>query len=93
MVEVAAAALPVGPVRADVGDLSGGEGPSRVEAPAGPLVVRVQVGADGKLAGLWRTPSTPAHLAALPQTLLGQRLELAGVIVASLGLCSSCLLR
>jgi len=93
LVEAAAAALPGGPVRVEVGDMPGGEGPARVESPAGPLVVRVQVGPDGKLAGLWRTPSTPAHLAALPQTLLGQRLELAGAIVASLGLCSSCLLR
>jgi Ni,Fe-hydrogenase III large subunit len=91
--EAALAALPAGPVRAEMTPLPAGEDQSRVESPAGPLVVRVQVDAAGQLVGLWRTMSTPVHLAALPQTLLGQRLELVGVIVASWGLCSPCLLR
>jgi len=93
LLEAAIAALPPGPVRTAVDDWPTGEGQSQVESPTGPLVVRVQVDADGRLVGLWRTQAHPAQLAALPQALLGQRLELVGVIVASWGLCSPCLLR
>jgi Ni,Fe-hydrogenase III large subunit len=93
LLEALLPALPQGPVRAGVAALPAGEDQSRVEAPAGPLVVRVQVDDAGKIVGLWRTPPTPAHLTVLPQTLQGQRLELIGVIVASWGLCPPCLLR
>ncbi len=93
LIETIADNLPGGPVRSAVFDIPAGEGQARVEAPAGPLAVRVQVDESGRLAGLWRTPPTLVHLAALPQTLLGQRLELVGVIVASWELCSSCLVR
>lgn len=93
LLEAAAATLPAGPVCVGVDTFPAGENVSRVELPDGPLAVRVQVDAAGQLAGLWRTQSTPTHLAALPQTLMGQRLELAGTIVASWGFCSSCLLR
>ena len=93
LLEVVLAALPGGPVRAEVAAVPAGEDQSRVESPPGPLVVRVQVDEASKIVGLWRTPPTPAHLAVLPQTLKGQRLELIGAIVASWGLCSPCLLR
>jgi Ni,Fe-hydrogenase III large subunit len=93
LLEAAGAGISGGPVRADGVVISAGEDQSRVEAPAGPLVVRVQVDEGGRLAGLWRTPPSPVHLAALPQTLLGQRLELVHAIVASWGLCPPCLVR
>lgn len=93
LLETIVAHLPGGPVCSEPVAIPAGEGLARVEAPAGPLIVRVQVDEAGRLVGLWRTPPTLAHLAALPQTLLGQRSELVGVIVASWGLCSSCMVR
>ncbi len=94
LIEATAAALPDGPVQeTGTGSFPAGEAQSRVEAPAGPLVVRVQVDEAGRLTGLWRNPASQVHLAALPQTLLGQRLDLVGAIVASWGLCPACLAR
>lgn len=93
LLEAAGAGISGGPVRAEGAVIPAGEDQSRVEAPGGPLVVRVEVDQAGRLAGLWRTPPTPVHLAVLPQTLLGQRLELVHTIVASWGLCPACLVR
>jgi ech hydrogenase subunit E len=94
LLEAVAGNLPAGPVRAaGAGSFPAGEAQSRVEAAAGPLVVRVQVDESGHLAGLWRNPASQVHLAVLPPTLPGQRLDLVGVIVASWGLCSPCLAR
>ncbi len=93
LLETALANLPDGTVYSGgIGDAFG-EAQSRVEAPTGPLVVRVQVDEFGRLAGLWRTPPSPVHLSVLPQTLPGQRFDLIGVIVASWGLCPACLVR
>lgn len=85
--------LPAGPVQAEGGTIPAGEAQSRVESPAGPLVMQVRFTEEGRLGGLWHTPPTPVHLAVLPQTLPGQRLDLAAVIVASWGLCAACLQR
>ncbi len=84
LVEAAVGSLPAGPVSAALGELpAGADAQGRVEAPAGSLMVRLRIGEDGRLAGLWRTPPSPVLLAVLPQALLGQRLDLAGLIVAS----------
>ncbi len=84
LAEAAVERLAEGPVRAEVDKpLAGGDAQARVEAPAGSLTVRLRLGEDGRLAGLWRTPPSPVLLAVLPQVLLGQRLDLVGLVVAS----------
>ncbi len=74
---------------AEGGEFPEGEAQSRVEAPAGPLSVRLQVramnGGATRLAGLWRGSAGRAHLAALPRLLVGQPLDQVGVVVASWG--------
>ncbi|MGC8959100.1 MAG: hypothetical protein ACP5OO_04855 [Chloroflexia bacterium] len=86
LLERAVEEMPAGPVYAPVARLPAGEAQSRVEAPDGRLTIRVAVDEDGRLSGLWRTAPGAVHLAALPPTLVGQRVELVGVIVASWGL-------
>jgi len=94
LVEAVAQQLPGGPVCSDGGiEVPPGEALARLESPAGPLQVRVQIEESGRLAGLWRTAPSQVHLAMLPQVLPGQQLDLVGVIVASWGLCSPCLTR
>lgn len=91
LLETVWAHCPKGPVRVAGGNVPAGEAQSRVESPGGPLVVRVQVNAEGRLDGFWHTPPTPLHRAVLPETLPGQRLDLVAVIVASWSLCPACL--
>ncbi len=87
LVEQAVKALPSGPVCAPVPERwPASEARSRVEAPDGRLEIWVAVDEAGRLSGLWRTTPGTVHLAALPQTLVGQRWEMVGVIVASWGL-------
>ncbi len=87
LLEQAVRAMPAGPVRAPVPERwPAGEAQSRVEAPDGRLGIRVAVDDSGRLSGLWRTTPAAAHLAVLPQTLVGQHWEMVGVIVASWGL-------
>lgn len=87
LVEQAVRMLPTGSVCVPVPEpWPAGEAQSRVEAPDGRLGVRVAVDESGRLSGLWRTTPGTVHLAALPQTLVGQRWEMVGVIVASWGL-------
>jgi len=93
LLETAWGNFPAGPVHAAGGTLPAGEAQSRVESPAGPLVVRVRVNEQSDLEGLWCTPPTPLHRVVLPQTLPGQRLDLVAVIVASWSLCPACLQR
>lgn len=93
LLETVWAHFPAGAVRVEGKAPSAGEAQSRVESPAGPLVVRVRASEQGYLEGLWRTPPTPLHRVVLPQTLVGQRLDLVAVIVASWSLCPACLQR
>lgn len=87
LLEQAVKTMPAGPVCVPVPEpWPAGEAQSRVEAPDGRLGMRVAVDESGRLSGLWRTTPVSAHLAALPLTLAGQRLEMVGVIVASWGL-------
>ncbi len=87
LLEQAVKAMPTGPVCAPVAERwPAGEAQSRVEAPGGRLGMRVAVDEAGRLSGLWRTTPGTVHLATLPQTLVGQRWEMVGVIVASWGL-------
>jgi len=84
LLERAVEEMPAGPVCVQgIDGLPAGEAQSRVEAPDGRLTLRVAVGEDGRLSGLWRTAPGSVHLAALPKALVGQRLEMVGVIVAS----------
>jgi Ni,Fe-hydrogenase III large subunit len=84
LVEAAVESLAAGPVRVELDGLpAGGDAQARVEAPSGALMVRLRIGEDERLTGLWRTPPSPVLLAVLPQALLGQRLDLVGLIVAS----------
>lgn len=92
LLEAVLGRIPAGPVCVD-GPIPPGEAQSRVEAPNGPLVVRIQVAESGQLAGVWRSPPSPVHMAVLPGTLVGQQLEHVGTIVASWNLCTSCLVR
>jgi len=102
LLEAAVQHLPAGPVRLEnLPQLPSGRAQSAVESPSGPLSIRLELRERGagragermELAGLWRTVSSPVHLTALPQTLLGQQVDLVGVIVASWGLSHPCLVR
>jgi Ni,Fe-hydrogenase III large subunit len=94
LLETIVTELPEGPLCANgVKKFPSGETEVFVEAPPGPLSMRIQIDKKGQLAGLWRIPPSQSHMTILPQTLVGQQLELVGVIVASWGLCPPCLVR
>lgn len=102
LLEAAVQHLPAGPVRLEgVPQFPSGRTQSAVESPSGPLSIRLELrersagraGERMELAGLWRTVSSPAYLTALPKALLGQKVDLVGVIVASWGLSHPCLVR
>lgn len=94
LIETICADLPEGPLCANgVEQFPPGQGEVQVEAAPGPLILRVRIDKAGRLAGLWRVPPSQLHMTVLPQTLVGQQLELVGVIVASWSLCPPCLVR
>lgn len=92
LLEQAVEEMPAGPVQSEA-TIPAGEAESQVESPTGPLTVRIQVDEAGRLVGLWRSPPAPTQVAALPRTLVGQKVEDIGVIVASWNLCPPCLVR
>ncbi|MBN1484849.1 MAG: hypothetical protein JXA37_09015 [Chloroflexia bacterium] len=103
LLEEVGRSLPPGPVHRERElVLPAGKSQSWVEAPSGPLSVRLELEHKATvdsgwpqqgLAALGRISSSPLHLTALPRILPGQQVRQVGVIVASWGLCQPCLVR